>query len=142
MKKLLSFLFTLLLATSTFGQMIGPPGGMIGGEYKGIVINVPQTVTCTAGEGVSALTITPTSSYIEITNADGDGCNITMAETAMVAGTRVTLCVVSNAGTTVNFADTAGVTELAGAFAANIDDCISLIYGNTTTWREISRSAN
>ncbi len=31
MKKLLPFLFTLLLATSTFAQMVGPPGGMIGG---------------------------------------------------------------------------------------------------------------
>ncbi len=110
---------------------------------NGLIINPPQAVTCTAGGGVSALTITPTSSYVEITNSDADGCNITMSETGMVAGNVVTLCVVSNAGSTVNFADTPGVTELAGAFTANIDDCIVLRYGNPGTWREQSaRSAN
>jgi len=108
----------------------------------GLVTNVVQAVTCTDGVGKSALTITPTSSYVEITNADVDGCDITMGETGMLPGMSVTLCVVSNAGTTVDFADTAGITELAGAFTANIDDCLVLRYGNTTTWREVSRSSN
>lgn len=108
-----------------------------------LIINSVDAQTCAAGVGKSALTITPTvSSYVEITNADVDGCDITIGETGISVGTLVTLCVVSNAGLTVDFADTAGVTELAGAFAANIDDCLTLRYGNTTTWREVSRSAN
>lgn len=113
-------------------------------DIKGLVVDATQAVTCadSGGVGAQTATITPTSSYIEITNADADGCDITMGETGMAAGAKVDICVVSNAGTTVNFADTAGVSELAGAFAANIDDCLSLRYGNTTTWREVSRSAN
>lgn len=122
----------------------------VGGTSKfkvrngGLVINTVQAVTCadSGGAGAQTATITPTSSYVEITNADADGCDITMGETGMGAGAKVDICVVSNAGATVNFADTAGVTELAGAFAADVDDCITLRYGNTTTWREVSRSAN
>lgn len=122
----------------------------VGGTSKfkvrngGLVINAVQAVTCadSGGAGAQTATITPTSSYIEITNADADGCDITMGETGMAAGAKVDICVVSNAGTTVNFADTAGVSELAGAFAADVDDCITLRYGNTTTWREVTRSAN
>lgn len=109
---------------------------------SGMIKNTPQAATCTENGSPSTLTITPTSSYVEITNADAEGCNITMGETGMTAGTAVTLCVVSNAGGVVTFADTAGVTQLAGAFAADIDDCITLRYGNTTTWREVSRSVN
>ena len=41
----------------------------------------------------------------------------------------------------VNFADTAGVTELAGALAADINDTISLVYANST-WVELGRSVN
>ena len=109
----------------------------------GLFTSTPQAVTCAAGAGKSALTITPTSSYVEITNADADGCDITMSETGMTAGAAVTLCIVSSAGTTVDFADTAGVTELAGAFAGTVDDCIGLRYGNPGTWREHPpRSAN
>jgi len=133
---------------STTGKLLQGSGVTIDDSNNMIfysLINTVQAETCTdntVGASAQALTITPTSSYIEITNADADGCNITMSETGMVAGRVATLCVVSNAGATVNFADTAGVTELAGAFTANIDDCITIRYGNTTTWREVSRSAN
>jgi hypothetical protein len=118
-------------------------GGVAGKiKFDSLTYNTVQAVSCTDGVGKSALTITPTSSYVEITNLDADGCDITMGETGMVAGATVTLCIVSSAGTTVDFADTAGVTEIAGAFAGTVDDCITLRYGNTTTWREVSRSAN
>lgn len=117
-------------------------GDMWGVNATGLEINKPQAVTCTAGAGKSALTVTPTSSYIEITNSDADGCDIAMGETGMAAGMVVTLCIVSSAGTTVDFADSGGVSELAGAFAGTVDDCLTLRYGNTTTWREVSRSAN
>lgn len=110
----------------------------------GLVIHTPQAVTCAddAAGTNAALTITPTAAYIELTSADAHGCNVTMGETGMVAGTVVTICVVSVTAGAVNFADSAGVTELAGAFASNVNDCITLRYGNTTTWREVSRSAN
>ena len=111
-------------------------------SFSKLLVQPAQAVTCSAGAGVATLTITPTAGYVEVTNSDADGCDITMGEGSIVVGTVVTICVVSNAGTTVNFADTAGVSELAGAFAANVDDCLTLRYGNTTTWREVSRSAN
>jgi hypothetical protein len=103
-----------------------------------------QSETCTDdGAGTNrALTITPAKSYIEITNADTNGCDITISETGAAVGRVVDFVIISNAGGTVNFADTAGVTELAGAFNAAIDDYISLRYGTTTTWRERSRSNN
>ena len=42
---------------------------------------------------------------------------------------------------TVNFADTAGVTELAGAFTAGIYDSLRLRY-TTSRWVEVGRSNN
>jgi hypothetical protein len=103
-----------------------------------------QSETCAStGTGaLGALTITPAKSYVEITNSDVDGCDITISETGAAVGRVVDFTVISNAGGTVNFADTAGVTELAGAFNAAIDDYISLRYGTTTTWRERFRSNN
>ena len=103
-----------------------------------------QAETCAdTGDGnAGALTLTPTKAYVEITNLDSDGCDTTMGEGSANPGDIVHICIVSNAGTTVNFADTAGVSELAGVLAANIDDCITMMYGNTTVWREISRSVN
>lgn len=102
-----------------------------------------QSVTCTAGGGVAALTITLTAPMqaVLITNSDADGCNITVAETNAVSGWDATFIVISNAGATVNFADTGGVTELAGAFAADINDVLHLKYGSDR-WHEVSRSAN
>jgi hypothetical protein len=110
----------------------------------GLITSYAQAVTCAddAAGTNAAVTITPTSSYIEVASADAQGCDVTMAETGMSVGSAVTICIVSVTAGAVNFADTAGVTQLAGAFASNVDDCITLRYGNTTTWREVSRSAN
>lgn len=85
----------------------------------------------------AALTLLPTSSYVEITCSDPDGCNITMDET-ISQGAIIFMCVVSG---TVNFADSSGVSELAGAYAAGADDCITLIYG-ADRYRELGRSNN
>lgn len=101
-----------------------------------------RTIADDAAGTNAALTLTPTTSYVEINCADAQGCDVTMGETGMTAGMRVTICIVAQTAGATNFADTAGVTQLAGAFAANIDDCLSLRYGNTTTWREMGRSAN
>lgn len=96
------------------------------------------------GAGSNATyTLTPTSSYVELTCSDAHGCDITMGETGVAEGTRV--CIVSLTGAAGasenNFADTAGVSELAGAFAAETNDTICLLYTGAT-WVESSRSNN
>lgn len=105
--------------------------------------DIVQSVTCTSTgtAALGALTITPTASYVEITNSDVDGCDITISETGAAAGRTVELVVVSNAGGTVNFADTAGVTEIAGAFTAGLYDNICLRY-TASTWYQNCRNDN
>lgn len=103
-----------------------------------------QAVTCTDnGTPASAgtLTITPTQGFITVTNSDPDGCDVTMSETGAVIGRTVEIVVISNAGVTVNFADTAGVTELALAFVAGLYDSITLRY-ISDRWIETTRSDN
>jgi hypothetical protein len=112
-------------------------------DLYNIVDHGEQAVTCTdSGNGSpGALTITPSTSYVEITNSDADGCTITLSETGAAKGRTVEIVVVSTAGGTVNFADTSGVTELAGAFAAGIYDSIILRY-IADRWIESTRSDN
>ena len=103
----------------------------------------PQAATCASSGDANpgTLTINPTSSVVNITNNDADGCTVTMGETSTLTGSLVTLIVISNAGGTVNFADTAGVSELAGAFAAVVTATLQLVYTNAA-WYEVGRSAN
>lgn len=105
--------------------------------------HTPQTVTCTdSGDGsAGAVTITPTANLIELTNADADGCAVTMGESAMVSGTFISVVVVSTAGGSVTFSDTSGVSETAEAFPAGPFDSISFVY-TTTRWVETGRSSN
>src|SRR5574342_81491 len=112
-------------------------------EVTGRLLLDEQAVTCTTSGDANpgALTITPAASTVTITNSDPDGCDVTMSETGAVAGEVVEVYVASNGGGTVNFADTAGVTELAGVFNAGIYDSITLRYG-ASTWRESGRSNN
>lgn len=103
--------------------------------------NVAQAVTVADdGAGTAAVaTVTPTASYINITCNDANGCDLTMSETSMVDGTTLQLTNVS--ANTCNFADTSGVTELAGTFAAGQWDTIALRYV-TDRWVETGRSNN
>ena len=82
-----------------------------------------------------------TASNVVITCNDTNGCNITMDETppANQPGTIVHITNVS--ANVVNFADTAGVSELAGTFAMGQYDALTLMY-QTDRWVEISRSNN
>lgn len=103
-----------------------------------------QSVTCTdSGNGShGALTITPTAGpgrvYINLTVADSDGCTITMAETAAVAGTIVTITNIS--AYHADFADQAGVLKLFGSpFAMAQNETTTLIYTNSQ-WNEIARA--
>lgn len=108
----------------------------------GKVANVVQTVTVAdSGDGSAALsTVTPTSSYIEVACNDTDGCTMTLSETGAATGQMVTIINVS--ANTATFADTSGVTEIAGSFAAGANDAITLRYLSTSTWAEVSRSNN
>jgi hypothetical protein len=106
-------------------------------------VMLPQAATCPdSGDGSpGVLTLTATRGYIEITNSDVHGCTLTVGEGSALEGESFTAVVVSTAGGAVNFADTAGVTEISGAFAAGLHDTITLYY-NGTAYVEVSRSDN
>lgn len=87
----------------------------------------------------ATLTLTPASSYVELTCDDADTCDITLGETGITEG--MLLTVVNLGPQIADFADTAGVTELAGAFAAGVNDVLTLRYTGTT-WVEASRADN
>lgn len=87
----------------------------------------------------TASTLTPSTSYVSYTCNDANGCAITLSETGAVDG--VTVRVTNVSANAVNFADTAGVSELAGAFAMGQHDSITLLYA-TDRWVELSRSNN
>jgi hypothetical protein len=96
------------------------------------------------GAGTNAAgTLTPTSTYITATCLDAHGCDVTMGETGMQAGTIIYVSVLTGAAgaSESNFADSAGVSELAGAFAAETNDTLVLLYTGAT-WVEITRSDN
>jgi hypothetical protein len=92
------------------------------------------------GGSAATLTLNPTASYVEINCNDPDGCNITLDEASPVSRGQL-LNIVSIGTNTVNFADTAGVSELATAFAAGQYDSIHLIY-LADRWAELGRSNN
>ena len=105
-------------------------------------MDVVQAITVAdnaVGASAAAFTITPTSSYIQVTCSDPDGCNATMDETGAVVGQSLEIINVS--ANVVNYADTAGVSEIAAAFAAGQWDSISMRYA-TSTWVETGRSNN
>lgn len=107
----------------------------------GAFITPAQTLTIAddaAGTNATA-TLTPTSGYVNCTCNDANGCDITMGETSVNDGTIIT--VITSTATACNFADSAGVSELAGAFAAGTYDSIRMIY-LSDRWVEMSRSNN
>jgi hypothetical protein len=110
-------------------------------HQTGLLVEVSSTVTINAnGDGTAtAYTLTPARSLVYFACTDSDGCNVTMSETGAIDGTVV--MIVNRAANVVNFADSAGVSEIGGAFAAGIHDAITLIY-ESNTWTELSRSNN
>lgn len=110
---------------------------------SGLVATPVQSATCAdSGDGsAGALTLLPTANFIQITNSDAHGCAVTMSETGMVAGTEITIEVVSSAGGTVDFADTSGVTELSGALTLGLYDTLRLAY-STSRWAMLGTSNN
>jgi hypothetical protein len=103
-----------------------------------------QTVagTDTGDVSASAITLLPTSDYVQVTCHDTDGgCVLALSETGMAAGRVVEIeCMTANI-TTIR--DAAGVQELAGqkAFRCGALDLISLRY-NGSRWVERWRKQN
>lgn len=111
--------------------------------HSGYILDTVQTASCADnGAGTNAaLTLTPTEDFVEITSLDANGCDVTLSEVGMSSGRKVEIVVVAVTAGTVNFADSAGVTELAGAFNAGIYDSLRLRY-TTSRWVEVGRSNN
>jgi hypothetical protein len=100
-----------------------------------------QTVTIAddgAGTSPSA-TVTPTKNRVAINCQDANNCTVVMGEGGILDGQEVKLIVTST--NTVAFADTAGVSELAGAFTAGQYDSLVLLY-SVDRFVELSRSNN
>lgn len=108
---------------------------------NGLLVSSVQTVTIAddgAGTSPSA-TITPTANRVSIDCQDTNNCTVVMGESGIVDGQEVRLIVTSTQ--TVAFADSAGVSELAGAFTAGAFDVLSLTY-SVDRWVEYARSNN
>lgn len=94
-----------------------------------------------SGDGSKAAdTLLPTGTYVACTCLDADGCTITMSETGPpTTGAPVTIVAVG--ANACEFADTSGVSELAGAFVAGTGDSLELVYVGSA-WVERNRSNN
>lgn len=100
----------------------------------------PVTIADNGGGTAATSTLTtPATSYYEYTCSDTDGCDLTLGETSVTAGQRLTIVNVSS--NVLNIADSAGVSETAGAMAMGQYDSISFVY-ETDRWVETSRSNN
>lgn len=101
--------------------------------------NTLSTIADSGGAGAASATLAMSVSNYRIDCQDADGCNVTMGETGAVSGQEIVFTNMS--ANTLNFADTAGVSELAGAFAAGQYDTLRVIYV-VDRWIELSRSNN
>lgn len=105
--------------------------GITGG---GALVDAPEAQSFGA-----TVTITPAATSVRMTCTDAGGCAVTLGESGVKDGQIVRFVNVST--NTCNFADTPGLTELAGAFAAGQWDTLALQY-ITDRWVELSRSNN
>jgi hypothetical protein len=118
-------------------------GGATTIELSDRVLYGPSTATCAdSGDGSpGALTITPTTSNVRVTNSDPHGCTLTLSETGAVDGQGVELELSSSAGGTVTLSDTAGAHNLAGDWTPGVGDSVTLRYNAVASeWRERGRA--
>lgn len=99
----------------------------------------PVSVASDGAGTAAAFNLTPTSSNIQITCNDPNGCTATMIETGAVDGN--TIQIVNVSANAVNFADSAGVSELTGAVALGQYDSLTLMYVSDR-WVETAASNN
>ncbi len=139
MRKFYGFLFVcaVLMAGTTY---VAAQGGIF--YTYGIRYAVSSVTVADNGGGTAATgTLTPATSrsYIALTCSDVHGCDMTLSETGARDG--MTLTVVNVSANVSNFADTSGVSETAGSFAAGQWDAIEYRYV-TDRWVELGRSNN
>lgn len=108
-------------------------------QSRFVTENTLQTIADSGAAGAASATVAMSAPSYRVDCQDTDGCNITMGETNAISGQTITFTNIS--ANTVNFADTAGVSELAGAFAAGQWDTLTVRYV-VDRWVEISRSNN
>lgn len=105
-----------------------------------VVTDIPDNGTAAAA--TFTLDSAASWAYLGLNCLDASGCDVTLGNDF----TDGDLMFMYNAGTnTINFADTAGVSELAGNFAMGGWDTLQLIYrdnGANNSWIETSRSNN
>lgn len=96
----------------------------------------PQSATCASSGDASpgSVVITPNRAYVQITNNDPEGCDVTLSETGAVAGQRVELTVTSNAGGTVNFGDLATVQEMGTGCNLPLYGTAAVRYTGASRW--------
>lgn len=85
-----------------------------GATLRGTTVIQPQSLTCTDSGDANpgSLTLIPTTSNVELTVSDPDGCGVTISETGATPGQTLEVTVVSIAGGTANFADASGIQEM------------------------------
>lgn len=105
-----------------------------------VITNIPDN----GGGTAAAFTLDASEgwAYLGLNCLDANGCDITLGNDFIDGD----VMFVYNAGTnTVNFADTSGVSELAGGNAMGQWDTMQVIYqddGSTNRWLEVTRSNN
>lgn len=91
-------------------------------------IKYAPTITDSDDSDPAALTLTPTTDYVELTNPDSDGCDVTMGETGMQEGLIVTI--VNVGAENIDIVDSTGVCELANSTTLTLStyDNVTLRY--------------
>lgn len=128
-----------VVATGAGDLSLAPAGGDT--VVTGLIRTNVHTFTIAddaAGTHASG-TLTPTSNLVYCDCDDAHGCTVTMGEGGASTGAIVTI--VGTTATHCDFADTPGVSELAGGFEMSQDDSLTLVY-NAATWVEMARSDN
>jgi len=98
-----------------------------------------DTIANDPNNSPAAHTLIPTATYVSLTCQNPNTCDIVMSETGAEQGQ---ICIITNLSSyACDFADTAGVSELAGAFAMEQYDILELIY-LSDRWVERCRSDN
>jgi hypothetical protein len=124
-------LLLLLSNASVRAQTVGDA------HPRRVITQVDARTIADNGSGSAAtLTLTPISGYVTLTCNDANGCTITMGESGMADGFE--LFIVNLSANPCTFADTSGVTELAGAFSMGQYENLSLRY-SSSRWVEQAR---
>jgi hypothetical protein len=110
-------------------------------DLNGFYLQSAQTTITVADDAAGTKptdTLTPTGLVTYACN-DATGVTVTLSETGAQNGSHV--YILNTGSGNCEFADTAGLTELAGAFVMGATDTLHLIYMNSA-WHEIGRSDN